>query len=93
MAWSDSTGIRRGGTEPAGFAVFEKNTNPDYPGDWIKYPNLPWFQPTFPAAGTRYILKKGKQLVLQYRLWIRPCSKTDDAEYAAQWKAFNGEKK
>jgi len=88
-AWSDSVGIRDGGTQQVGFAVFERTTNPDYPGDWIQYPNLPWFQPTFPAAGTRYALKKGEPLVLEYRFWIRRGSKVTPDEYSAQWKAFN----
>jgi len=88
-AWSDSVGIRAGGTKPVGFAVFEKTTNPDYPGDWIKYPNLPWFQPTFPAAGTRYALKKGQTLVLEYRLWIRRGSEASPEGYAARWETFN----
>lgn len=91
MAWSDSFGIRKGGTKPVGFAVFEKHANPDYPGDYIEYPVLPWFQPTFPAAGTRYVLKKGNPLVLQYRLWIRPAGETSEAEYRKQWKAYNAD--
>ncbi len=90
MAWSDSIGIRKGGTKPVGFAVFEKPANPDYPGDWIEYPYLPWFQPTFPAAGTRYVLKKGKPLVLNYRLWIRRAGETSEAEYRKQWKKYTG---
>jgi len=88
-AWSDSVGIRAGGTESVGWAVFEKTSNPDYPGDWIEYPYLPWFQPTFPAQGTRYVLKKGTPLVLQYRLWIRAGGKATDAEYAKHWQIFN----
>ncbi|MBP7053924.1 MAG: PmoA family protein [Phycisphaerae bacterium] len=90
-AWSDSLGIRLGGTRSVGLAVFEKTTNPDYPGDYIEYPYLPWFQPTFPAHGTRYVLKKNQTLTLQYRLWIRPDSKTDEAACARQWQAFNGD--
>ena len=88
-AWSDSVGIREGGTEPVGFAVLEKASNPDYPGDWIEYAYLPWFQPTFPAGGTRYVLQKGKPLVLQYRLWIRAGGKATDTEYARHWDIFN----
>jgi len=88
-AWSDSVGIRQGGTRPMGLAVFEKATNPCYPGDWVKYEYLPWFQPTFPAKGTRHVLSEGKPLVLAYRLWIRRGGKATDAEYTRQWKAFN----
>ncbi len=88
-AWSDSVGIRSGGSRPVGFGVFEKATNPDYPGDWIEYPKLPWFQPTFPAAGTRYSLKKGKPLVLKYRLWIRRGGEAAAEDYSKEWDAFN----
>jgi hypothetical protein len=43
--------------------------NPGYPGDYVKHPKLPWFQPTFPKAGTRYKMKPDEPL-LRYRLWI-----------------------
>ncbi len=88
-AWSDSIGIRAGGTKPVGFAVFEKASNPYYPGDWITYDQLPWFQPAFPAAGVEYKLAKGRPLVLQYRLWIRRGGKATPQQYAQQWQAFN----
>jgi len=88
-AWSESIGIREGGTGLVGLTVFEKATNPDYPGDWINYPGLPWFQPTFPAAGTRYALKKDSPLVLEYRLWVHRGGEAAPADYAAQWDAFN----
>ncbi len=88
-AWSDSLGIRLGGTAPVGLAIFEKITNPDYPGDWIEYPELPWFQPAFPAQGSRYMLEQGTPLVLQYRLWIRGASEAGAAAYAEQWHRYN----
>ncbi len=89
-AWSDSLGIRQEGNRFVGLAVFEKASNPDYPGDYIEYPDLPWFQPTFPAQGTRYVLTKGKTLTLQYRLWIRPGGQKSEAMYTRQWELFNG---
>ena len=92
-AWSDSIGIRQDGTVSVGFAVLEKVTNPDYPGDYIEYPDLPWFQPTFPAAGTRHVLVKGTPLVLQYRLWIREANETSEAQYAEQWRLYNNTNK
>jgi hypothetical protein len=88
-AWNDSLGIRQGGTDSVGFAVLEKTTNPDYPGDWIEYPDLPWFQPAFPAHDTRYVLKQGDPLVLKYRLWIRPAKETSEAQYEQQWRIYN----
>jgi hypothetical protein len=88
-AWSDSLGIRQGGTASVGLAIFEKTTNPDYPGDWVQYPELPWFQPAFPARGTRYMLRKGTPLVLQYRLWIREARETSETQYTEQWQLYN----
>jgi len=88
-AWADSVGTRAGGKQPVGFALFQNTSNPQYPGDWVEYPALPWFQPTFPAAGSRYELKKGKPLVLRYRLWIRRGGAASAAEYDAKWQAYN----
>jgi hypothetical protein len=85
-AWADLSGVFRGGKE-AGLAVFQAPGNPDYPGDWIKYPELNWFQPTFPAAGTRYVLKKGQPLVLKFRLLIHS-DKADKARLAEGWIAY-----
>ncbi|GHT09482.1 hypothetical protein FACS1894170_00010 [Planctomycetales bacterium] len=63
--------------------VFEKATNPDYPGELIQYPNLNWFQPTFPKSGTRYTLKKSEPLTLHYQLWLHDASFNDDAKKKA----------
>lgn len=73
--------------------MLESAANPQYPGDYIQYPTLPWFQPTFPKSGTRYALEKGKPLVLKYRLWIRGGSAPTESEYRAQWRATNPQKK
>jgi len=91
-AWQSATGIWRSGTEPAVLAVFEKTDNPDYPGDYIQYPDLPWFQPTFPRAGTRYELKKDEPLVLRYRLWICSGQAPTAAEYRQQWNLYQNTK-
>ena len=94
-AWSDAVGVWPGGRRTIGMAVLEKRTNPCYPGDWIEYTYLPWFQPTFPAANQRYPLKPGQPLTLQYRLWIRPVAenqgkaKPSEKEYIQQWDAYN----
>jgi hypothetical protein len=66
--------------------VFEKADNPDYPGEYIHYPDIQWFQPTFPASGTRFLLKKGETLTLRYRLWIHET--TDNAAKKAEWKKY-----
>ncbi len=90
-AWSDAIGVFQGGKRSVGLAIFEKSTNPYYPGDWVVYEHLPWFQPTFPAAGVRYPLKPGQTLTLQYRLWIRPTEGTSDEEYRQRWDEYNGQ--
>jgi Family of unknown function (DUF6807) len=86
QAWADLSGVFPGGKE-AGLAVFQSPANPDYPGDWIQYPELNWFQPTFPTAGTRYVLKKDRTLVLKFRLLIHR-GKADAAKLAESWTAF-----
>ena len=63
--------------------------NPDYPGDWEQHPELSWCQPTFPAAGTRYALRRGEPLVLRYRLIVHPGPKPDTKRAAAWWDEFN----
>ncbi|MDR0610090.1 MAG: PmoA family protein [Planctomycetaceae bacterium] len=71
--------------------IFEKATNPDYPGDLIQYPNLNWFQPAFPKKGTRYILKKDKPLILRYQLWLHNAADNDNTKKES-WKNFQNEK-
>lgn len=51
-------------------AIFQHPKNPDFPGDWVQYPELNWLQPTFPAAGTRFPLPIDKPLILRYRFII-----------------------
>jgi hypothetical protein len=81
-AWSSATGAS------SNLTILEKASNPDYPGDWITYKELPWFQPAFPAAGTRFDLKKDRPLVLEYRLWVRRAAATNE-EAAAAWTGYN----
>ncbi|MCL2119486.1 MAG: PmoA family protein [Planctomycetaceae bacterium] len=71
--------------------VFEKADNPDYPGDYIHYPDIQWFQPTFPNKGTRYSLKKDETLVLRYQLWLHEAT-YDDAAKTEAWKEFQAVK-
>ncbi|MFI5381869.1 MAG: DUF6807 family protein [Tepidisphaerales bacterium] len=87
MAWAGLSGTFPSGKQPVGLAVFQHPGNPDYPADGIKYPEINWFQPTFPAAGTRYVLKKDRPLVLRYRFWIHS-GKSDDAKMADIWAAY-----
>ena len=82
LAWSDLSGIFAEGGERSGLSVLQHPDNPDYPGDWIQYPELSWCQPAFPRAGTRYALLPGKPLVLSYRLWVHAGAKPDAATAA-----------
>jgi hypothetical protein len=71
--------------------VFQNHRNPDYPGDWVQYPELSWCQPTFPASGTRYPLIPGKPLVLTYRLLVHSGSQPDKDFSEKLWDVFNSE--
>jgi hypothetical protein len=89
MAWAELFGIFGDAPQPSGMVVLQHSANPDYPGDWVKFPELNWFQPTFPASGTRYELKKGAPLVLRYRLWLHRAAKASEADCASQWRAYH----
>jgi hypothetical protein len=88
-AWSDLSGVFAGNTAPSGLTVLQYERNPDYPGDWVQYPNLSWCQPTFPAAGTRYPLKRDQPLVLRFRIFVHAGAKPDDAKAAELWNDLN----
>jgi hypothetical protein len=86
-AWAELSGRFPGGQDEVGLTVLQPPTNPDYPGDWVKYPEINWFQPTFPAAGTRYIVNKHSPLVLRYRLWIHR-GKATEGQSSDAWSAY-----
>jgi len=86
-AWSRASGTWAGGRRVATFAILEHPTNPGFPGDFVTYPELPWFQPAFPPAGTRHPLLLGERLVLRYRLLIAP-GKPDEKQLAARCDEF-----
>lgn len=87
-AWSDVSGVFKGDT-PSGLTLLQHHGNPDYPGDWVKYPELSWCQPTFPASGTRFALRVGQPLVLRYRLWIHSGIAPDEAFASQLWDALH----
>jgi len=89
MAWGELSGRFGESAPPCGLVVLQHAANPCYPGDWVKYPELNWFQPTFPASGTRHELKKGEPLVLRFRLWLHGGDRASDEGCAAQWRAYN----
>ena len=88
-SWADFNGLFEGATASSGMTILQHKDNPDYPGEWIKYPNLSWFQPTFPSPNTRYLLSKTKPLVLRYRLIIHQGAKPDDAIISKQWDEYH----
>jgi hypothetical protein len=88
-AWSDLSGVFSGVSAPSGLTVLQYRQNPDYPGDWVQYPNLSWCQPTFPAAGRRYALRRDQPLILRYRLFVHAEAKLADERAAQLWDAIH----
>lgn len=84
-AWGEMAGTFSNAAQSAGVVILPDAQNPDYPGDWVDYPNLNWLQPTFPAKGTRYELRVDRPLILRYRLWIHAGAAASDAACARQW--------
>jgi hypothetical protein len=89
MAWAELSGRFGDSPRSSGIVVLQHNGNPDYPGDWVKFPELNWFQPTFPASGTRYELRKDQPLVLRFRLWLHHGAKASEEDCAAHWRAYH----
>jgi len=90
-AWAQLAGVPPGGKEAIGITILQGRSNPDYPGDWVQYPDLNWLQPTFPKKGTAYALSPGEPLVLKYRLIVSQ-GELKDGDLAEQWEAYAKEK-
>jgi len=88
-AWSDLSGLFAGSETKSGLLVLQHHMNPDYPGEYIQYPDLSWIQPTFPETGTRFKLAKGVPLILRYRLFVHSGIKPEDAFAMKLWDEFN----
>jgi len=88
-SWSDLSGVFNKNEGSSGMTVFQHKQNPDYPGDWIEYPDLSWVQPTFPAAGTRYELKPGVPLILRFRILVHTGMKPDLEVLNKLWDEYN----
>jgi hypothetical protein len=88
-SWADLSGVFSGAASPAGVCILQNMANPNYPGDWVDYPELNWLQPTFPAAGTRFALEPGRTLVLRFRLWIHPGATPGLNDAVDHWRAAN----
>lgn len=89
-AWAQRSGTPQGGQGLIGITILQHPDNPEYPGDWVQYPNLSWIQPTFPTANTRYTISRDKPLVLKYRLWIHAGRQTPET-IQAWWDAYQAE--
>ena len=87
--WSDFNGIFEGNESSSGLMVLQHKDNPEYPGNWVEYPNLAWVQPTFPSTGTRYPLSKDDSLVLRYRLIVHDGEKPSIDISEKRWDAYN----
>ena len=90
-AWSDLSGVFTGANEPSGLMVFQHQNNPEYPGEWVQYPELSWVQPTFPTSGTRYALEPDKPLVLRFRLVVHSGGRPDINLTTLLWEAYHSD--
>lgn len=90
-AWTDFSGIFEGGNEASGMMVLQHKSNPEYPGEWVEYPNLSWVQPTFPTPESRFPLSTTKPLVLKYRFVVHRGGTPADQIGKARWDAFHAE--
>lgn len=88
-SYAQIAGVPTGGKQGAALAIIQHAGNPAYPGDWVKFPNLGWLQPTFPASGQKFPLSKDKPLMLRYRLWVQPGRGAGDKDLAKAWDAYN----
>ncbi len=90
-SWSDLSGVFEGNQSPSGMTFFQHNQNPQYPGDWVEYPDLSWVQPTFPEAGNRFELKPGLPLILRYRILLHTGIKPDNQILNKLWDDYHSE--
>ncbi len=89
QAWQYATGVWSEAEKQTTFVVLEQADNPGYPGDYVEYANLPWFQPTFPREKTRHAIRKDQTLTLRYRLWILDGAPPSADEFRKQWNRYN----
>lgn len=88
VAWQMASGTWPESAQPSSVTVFEKASNPGYPGDYVQFPDISWFQPAFPHAGGRHALEKVQPLTLRYRIWMRAGQAPDEAELRKQWQIY-----
>jgi hypothetical protein len=85
-SWLDYSGLFSGGKGPAGVAIFEHVTNPDYPNPLHEYPACNCVMPAYPAD-REVLLSKETPLVLKHRLWIHTGG-ADEDRLADVWTSY-----
>lgn len=88
-AWAGFNGIFEGNIDKSGLMILQNKDNPEYPGEWIDYPNLSWVQPTFPTPETKYYLSQSEPLVLKYRLIVHSGDIVNENISIKKWDAYN----
>ena len=86
--WANFNGIFEGNTTASGLTILQHKDNSEYPGKWLKYPNLSFLTATFPTPNTRYLLSKKEPLVLRFRLIVHQGAKPDDGVLSKQWDDY-----
>jgi hypothetical protein len=85
-SWLDYSGVFPGSKGPAGVAIFEHVSNPDYPNPLHQYPQCNCVMPAYPEK-REVILSKDQPLVLKHRLWIH-AGGPDEEALAAVWASY-----
>ncbi|NQT15453.1 MAG: PmoA family protein, partial [Planctomycetes bacterium] len=85
-SWVDYSGVFPGGQGPAGTAIFEHVSNPDYPNPLHEYPGCNCVMPAYPDV-REVVLSKEKPLVLKHRLWIHSGG-ADEKKLTDVWTAY-----
>lgn len=90
QAWACLSGVPPEGKQPVSLIILQAPANPEYPGDWVQFPNLNWLQPTFPSKGTAFGLMADAPLVLRFRLVVLS-GDADETTLRKLWADYAGE--
>jgi hypothetical protein len=86
-SWADYSAEFPAGKGRSGLAILQSESNPLYPSEWRKYPELNFFQPAYPG-GKLIPMLKDKTITLRYRLWIHHGA-AGEQTLADQWDTYN----
>jgi hypothetical protein len=92
QAWACLAGVPPAGQQPVSVVLLQAPANPEYPGDWVQFPNLNWLQPTFPSKGTAYALTRDAPLTLKFRVVVL-AGAADEAALQRLWADYADAKK